>query len=289
MKPHMLIFGHGYTAKVLSSRLLLQGWSVSGTTRTPEKAQVLREKGIEPLLWSDDIEIFTKSLSKASAVLLSIGPDEFGDPVYLRLKNAFQAAATHLKWVGYLSTTGVYGDFNGGWVDENTPLNPTTQRGIARKTAEEQWRSIEGLPLHIFRLAGIYGPSRGPFSKVCSGTARRIVKNGQYFSRIHVEDIVTILQASLAHPNPPSVYNVCDDDPAPPQDVIGYAAELLGQPMPPEVSFEDADLSPMARSFYAENKRVSNAKIKKELKVEIRYPSYKQGLKALLNSTAAGS
>ncbi|MEM9755633.1 MAG: NAD-dependent epimerase/dehydratase family protein, partial [Pseudomonadota bacterium] len=178
-----------------------------------------------------------------------------------------------------------YGDHAGAWVDETTPLTPATERGRARIAAEAEWMALHrdhGLPVHIFRLAGIYGPGRGPFAKVRRGTARRIIKPGQVFSRTHVEDIVQVLRASIARPNPGAAYNVCDDDPAPPQDVIAHAADLLGLDPPPEVAFEDADLSPMAASFYAESKRVSNARIKSELGVRLRYPDYRAGLAALL-------
>ena len=167
-------------------------------------------------------------------------------------------------------------------MDENTALTPSTRRGQWRKDAEAAWAAIPGLPLHIFRLAGIYGPGRGPFAKVRAGTARRVIKEGQVFSRIHVEDIAQVLAASIAQPNPGAAYNVCDDDPAPPQDVIGHAAELLGMPLPPAEPFETAEMTPMARSFYAESKKVRNDRIKDELGVTLRYPSYREGLAALL-------
>jgi nucleoside-diphosphate-sugar epimerase len=176
----------------------------------------------------------------------------------------------------------VYGDHQGDWVDEATPLTPATKRGIARVKAEAAWADIPGLPLHIFRLAGIYGPGRGPFSKVRNGTARRIIKPGQVFSRTHVADIARVLSASINLPNPGAAYNVCDDDPAPPEDVIAYAAELLGVPVPEAEDFATADMSPMARSFYAESKKVRNDRIKDELGVELLYPDYRSGLKALL-------
>jgi nucleoside-diphosphate-sugar epimerase len=166
-------------------------------------------------------------------------------------------------------------------VDESTPLTPSTERGELRVAAESAWQAT-GLPLHIFRLAGIYGLGRGPFSKVRNGTARRIIKTGQMFSRIHADDIAQVVAASIARPRPGAVYNLCDDDPAPPQDVLAYAAELLGLPLPPEVDFDAAEMTPMARSFYAENKRVRNDLIKSELGVHLKYPSYKEGLQSLL-------
>ena len=183
--------------------------------------------------------------------------------------------------MGYLSTTGVYGDHAGGWVDEATPLTPGTDRGRQRVVAEGEWQSL-GLPLHIFRLAGIYGPGRGPFEKVRDGTARRIIKPGQVFSRVHVDDIAQVLAASINRPAPGAIYNVCDDDPAPPQDVIGHAATLLGLPLPPAIDHESAVMTPMARSFYAESKRVRNDKIKTDLGIKLFYPDYRVGLAALL-------
>jgi len=172
-------------------------------------------------------------------------------------------------------------------VDETTPLTPATRRGQARVTAEAAWQAIPGLPLHIFRLAGIYGPGRGPFAKVRNGTARRIIKDSQVFSRTHVDDIAQVLAASIARPDPGAIYNVCDDDPAPPQDVIAYAAELLGLPVPEAVRFEDAEMTPMARSFYAESKKVRNDRIKDDLGVKLMFPDYRSGLRSLLDQGGA--
>lgn len=257
-----------------------QGWQIYGTTRDAHKAEELAREGVTPVLWPDgDLEAAFQS---ATHLLISAAPEPGGDPVLARCRADIARIAPRLEWVGYLSTTGVYGDQQGGWVDEETPLTPATQRGKMRLEAEAEWRAIPGLPLHIFRLAGIYGPGRGPFEKVRDGTARRIVKPGQVFSRIHVEDIAQVLEASIRQPEPGAVYNVCDDDPAPPQDVIGYAAELLGLPPPEEVAFDAADMTPMARSFYAESKRVSNARIKTDLGVRLIYPDYRTGLRALL-------
>ncbi|WP_224825155.1 SDR family oxidoreductase [Cognatishimia sp. MH4019] len=282
MNKTLLSFGHGYSARALTRRLLPLGWTVIGTTRSADKAEVLRSEGVEPLIWpGTDV---TDALARATHLLISAGPDDSGDPVLGQLRDEIAAKAPDLEWAGYLSTTGVYGDHNGGWVDETAPLTPATKRGQLRVEAEAQWQAIPDLPLHIFRLAGIYGPGRGPFSKVRNGTARRIIKKGQVFSRTHVEDIAQILHASINHPNPGAAYNVCDDDPAPPQDVIAYAAELLEMPVPEAVDFEDADLSPMARSFYAESKKVSNKRIKDELGVKLIYPDYRTGLQALLKA-----
>ncbi|MEM9974937.1 MAG: SDR family oxidoreductase [Pseudomonadota bacterium] len=283
MGKTMLSFGHGFSARALGATLIDAGWELIGTTRSLEKANALRAAGVTALLWpGDDIG---PALQRASHVLTSVAPGEDGDPVLGQHRDELAHAAPHLEWVGYLSTTGVYGDHGGGWVDEDTALTPATKRGEMRRVAEAAWQALAvetGLPLHIFRLAGIYGPGRGPFAKVRAGTARRIVKEGQVFSRIHVEDIAQVLAASIARPKPGAIYNLCDDDPAPPQDVIAHAAELLGLPLPPAIAFEEAELSPMARSFYAESKRVRNDRIKEELGVTLRYPSYRDGLAALL-------
>lgn len=280
MTKTLLSFGHGYSAQEIAKTLVAGGWRVIGTTRSAEKAEALRATGVEPMIWpGTDLN---DAIKAADHMLFSAGPDGDGDPVFNAWGQQIAARAKALNWVGYLSTTGVYGNFDGDWVDETTPLNPTTRRGQLRKAAEEAWQSIPNLPLHIFRLAGIYGPGRGPFSKVRNGTARRVIKDGQVFSRTHVEDIAQVVLASIKHPNAGAAYNVCDDDPAPPQDVIAHAAELLEMPVPSAIAYEDAEFTPMARSFYAENKKVRNNRIKDELGVTLKYPTYREGLAALL-------
>jgi len=282
----LLSFGHGYSGQALGRLLLPRDWRVIGTTRSEDKAVSLMQSGVEPRIWPGADMI--PALDAATHLLISAAPGEDGDPVLAALETEIAKRAGQFAWVGYLSTTGVYGDHDGDWVDENTPLTPATKRGIARKEAEAAWAAIPDLPLHIFRLAGIYGPGRGPFSKVRNGTARRIIKPGQVFSRTHVADIARVLDASIKHPNPGAAYNVCDDDPAPPEDVIAYAAELLGMPVPVAEDFATADMTPMARSFYAESKKVRNDRIKDELGVELLYPDYKSGLKALVAAEMAG-
>lgn len=282
MEKLLISFGHGYSAQALARRLPPQGWRIVGTTRSEDKADALRSSGIEPVLWPQEADALP--LEQASHVLASAAPSAEGDPVLARLRDRIADAAPRLRWVGYLSTTAVYGDHQGGWVDETTPLTPASRRGSWRVAAEAEWRAIPDLPVHVFRLAGIYGPGRGPFAKVRSGTARRIVKPGQVFSRIHVDDIAQVLDASMQHPDPGAVYNLCDDAPAPPQDVIAHAAALLGLPVPPAIPFDEADLTPMARSFYGENKRVRNTRIKTELGIDLLYPDYKTGLQALLDA-----
>lgn len=280
MDKTLFSFGHGFSSRALADLLIPQGWRVIGTTRSADKMDAIAATGVEPVLWpGTDV---TPLLRQAPYLLLSAAPGPEGDPVLAAMQDEIVALAHDVHWVGYLSTTGVYGDHGGDWVDEDTALTPATKRGAARVKAEAAWAGIADLPLHIFRLAGIYGPGRGPIAKVRGGTARRIIKKGQVFSRIHVEDIASAVALSMAQPKPGAIYNVCDDDPAPPQDVIGHAADLLGLPLPEAVDFETADMTPMARSFYAESKKVRNDRLKAELGWAPKYPDYQTGLAALL-------
>jgi nucleoside-diphosphate-sugar epimerase len=281
----LFVFGLGYSASAASALLRGMGWQVWGTVRSPANFEALGRQGFEPFLFSDRAAI-EAALGEATHCLISVPPAEAGDPVLAAYCGALRAAGS-LSWVGYLSTIGVYGDLKGGWVDEETPAGPETGRGAARIEAEIAWAEFcraRGLPLDIFRLAGIYGPGRTPFAKIRNGEARRIVKPGQVFNRIHVDDIAqtvaaAILQGQEGHGM--RLFNLADDEPAPPQDVILYAARLMGAPPPPEIPFEGAALSPLARSFYAGNRRVRNAKIKRELGIVLRYPTYREGLRAL--------
>jgi nucleoside-diphosphate-sugar epimerase len=284
--PHRLFcFGLGYTARVLAGRLLAQGWQVAGTTRGEDEAEALARSGMEVFRFDRARPLAdpAAALAGATHLLSSVPPDGDGDPV-VDCHGADIAALGGLAWAGYLSTTGVYGDRDGGWVDEGSALDPTGERGRRRVAAEAAWlglRSDYGVPVHVFRLAGIYGPGRSALDTVRSGQAKRIDKPGQVFSRIHVVDIAGVLEASMARPNPGRAYNVCDDDPAPPAEVIAYACGLLGVAPPPLVPFEQAELSSMARSFYRDNKRVSNRRIKHELGVELLYPDFRGGLDSL--------
>lgn len=282
----LFCFGLGYTALRLAETLLADGWQVAGTSRSAESCAELTARGIAAYRFDRDhpLEDAARLIGGATHLISSVPPDGAGDPV-LDAHAAEIAHAERLEWIGYLSTTGVYGDRGGGWVDETSDCTPATDRGEWRLAAEREWLAYcheTGLPVHIFRLAGIYGPGRGTFAKLRAGTARRIVKPGQVFSRIHVEDIATVLEASIERPHPGAIYNVCDDEAAPPEDVIAHAAGLLGLPVPPAEPFDAAEMTPMAHSFYAESKRVSNARIKSELGVELAYPTYREGLAALL-------
>lgn len=272
---HLFCFGFGFSAKTLAARLAGPDWKISATSRSAEGVAAIEALGFTGSLFDANLKI----PGDATHLLVSAPPDDDGDPVLQQCAGQLQGLK-QLAWAGYLSTTGVYGDKGGDWVDEETPLAPNTQRGRRRLSAEQAWLKL-GLPVHLFRLAGIYGPGRNQLLAVMSGTANRIIKPGQIFSRIHVEDIAGVLQASMARPNPLRAYNVCDDEPCPPQEVVAFAAQLLGLPLPPEIPFEEAELSPLARSFYADSKRVSNARMKKELGYNLLYPNYRVGLKAL--------
>ena len=284
MTPKLFCFGLGYTARALARELSASGWRIAGTTRDRDKLAEEAAAGIEVHVFRRDHPLPDpdRILAGTTHVLTSIPPDEHGDPVLDHHQDDLRRCET-LDWCGYLGTTGVYGNRDGAWVSEADPVAPTMARTRRRVAAEGRWLA-SGLPVHVFRLAGIYGPGpgRSALATVRAGTARRIVKPGQVFGRIHVADIVQVLRASMVRPNPGAIYNVADDEPAPPQDVVAFAAELLEVPPPPEVPFATAELSPMARSFYSDNRRVDNARIKDELGVELRYPTYREGLRALL-------
>ena len=283
-RPHLFCFGLGYSALALGRRLAASGWVVTGTCRSVERQSLPRESGFSSVLFDRDRPVDEEVLRGVTHMLVTVPPDAAGDPVLAMHGNDI-AAMPGLSWLGYLSTTGVYGDRGGGWVDEASPLLPTGERGRRRVTAELGWLDLyrdRGVPVHTFRLAAIYGSGRSALDALRAGTAKRIDRPGQVFSRIHVDDLVSALTASMARPRPGAVYNVCDDDPAPPAAVVAYAAELLGIEPPRLVALDAAGLSPMALSFYDDNKRVANRLIKTELGVRLRYPDYRAGLAAIL-------
>lgn len=284
----LFCFGLGYSATVFATRLMAEGWRIAGTCREKAKAADLEARGIGVFLFDrgHPLDDPRAALGSATHLMSSVPPDESGDPVLDR-HAADIAALGGVAWIGYLSTTGVYGDRQGGEVDESSPLAPTSARARRRVEAEARWLELgraHGLPVHLFRLAGIYGPGRSALDSVRAGTAKRISRPGHMFSRIHVDDIAAVLRASIARPNPGAVYNVCDDNPAPSEEVVAYACRLLGVVPPPLIPFEEARLSPMAASFYRDNKRVSNARIKSELGVRLQYPDYRSGLAAILEA-----
>jgi nucleoside-diphosphate-sugar epimerase len=283
----LFCFGLGYSAQALAPRLADKGWKIAGTARDQANIERLRARGCEVAQFAgepDNREV-PKLLRGTTHLLHSIPPGPDGDPVLAHYRKEI-AGLRSLKWVGYLSTVGVYGDQKGRWVDESTEPKPNSERTEARVEAEQDWLRFgeeTGVPVQIFRLAGIYGPGRSVFDKLHAGTARRIRKDGQVFSRIHVEDIASVLEASIARPAAGAIYNVADDEPAAPDEVVAYAAKLLGVQAPPEVAFDEADLTPMARSFYEGSRRISNTRIKSELGVQLTYPTYREGLAALLS------
>ncbi|MBL0402562.1 SDR family oxidoreductase [Microvirga aerilata] len=286
---NLFVFGLGYTAQQFIATYRHRFSQVCGTSRTPRKLRIPEETEVEAYRFdgTDHDPRVVEQLARTDAVLVSIPPAGGADPVLEAFSQAI-AAAPRLRWVGYLSTVGVYGNADGDWVDETSALNPASDRSRHRIAAERQWLELgqnSPFAVRIFRLAGIYGPGRNALLKVADGTAKRIVKPGQVFNRIHTADIAQVLMASMENPGSgKAVYNVADDEPGPPQDVIAYAAELLGVAPPPEVPFETAEQTPMARAFYEDNKRVRNTRIKTELGVTLRYPTYRHGLDALFEA-----
>lgn len=282
--PRLFCFGLGFSAITFARQMQDHGWQVAGTCRGADKAAALRADGIEAFIFGDTpLADAAQALAGTTHLLASVPPGDDGDPV-LRAHAEDIKTIQGLEWIGYLSTTGVYGDRNGGHVNEHSMLLPTTARGKKRVSAELNWQDLAAamdVPLHMFRLAGIYGPGRNQLVSLRNGKARRVDKPGQVFSRIHVDDIARVLEAAATSGLPTQAFNVCDDEAAPPQDVVAYAADLLGMDPPPLVPFEEAEMSPMGRSFYAESKRVKNDRIKDDLGVSLKYPTYREGLTAL--------
>lgn len=282
-------FGLGFSSQASAETMRKSGAfvSTSGTVRTADKANRLTQEGIAAFVFDGTAPgpDLGKTLHDATHVVVSIAPEEGGDLV-LRHHRADLDRAEKLEWLCYYSTVGVYGDFQGAWIDETAPLVPRNMRSDLRVLAEQEWRDYareRGVPLCILRLAGIYGPGRSSFDKLRQGTARRIVKPGQVFNRIHVADIARVT-ALAAERRLDGTFNLADDAPAPPQDVIAHAAELIGIVVPPDLPFETADMSPMQKSFYRDNKRVSNAAIKEALGIELLFPDYRSGLAQILES-----
>lgn len=287
----LFCFGLGYSALTLARRLKGAGWTVAGTCRTAGKQAAMAAEGIEAHLFDGGAPVpdVARALSGSSHILVSIPPGADGDPVLRHHRNDILALARRPSWIGYLSTTGVYGDTGGAEVTEDSPLRPTSPRSEYRVAAERGWIDLNrdhGLPVHVFRLAGIYGPGRSVLDQVRGGVARRIDKPDHRFSRIHVEDIANVLEASIARPSGGAIYNVCDDLAAPQAAVVAYACELLDLPVPPLVPFDTAaeTMSAMALTFWRDNRVVSNRLMKEELGVTLRYPTFREGLRAILQA-----
>lgn len=284
MTRRLFIFGLGFSGLEIAKLARTQGWSVAGTCTTEDKARRLRESGIEAHRFDGTAALAIDAFGEPTHVLCTIAPGEIGDPALRTCRDLLG----RVRWLGYLSTTGVYGDHEGGWVDETTPALPTQPRSRQRLAAEQRWRALaaaSGASLHILRLPGIYGPGRSTLDRVRAGTAQRIDKPGQVFSRIHVEDLAAIaLKATAREDGTVEIWNVADELPASNADVIAYACKLLGRPVPSVISWDEAapTMSAMARSFYSESRRVKNDKLKRELGVVLRYPTYREGLTAIL-------
>ena len=277
--PRKLVcLGFGYCAAALARAAAGDFADIAGTTRRPDRTRALAAEGFSVLPFDR-----ADCVDGATHLVISAPPEADGDPVLMALGDRI-AAQPGLAWIGYLSTTGVYGDRDGGWVDEEDAPHPDSARAERRLAGERAWLAFgeaEGVPVQIFRLAGIYGPGRSALDRLRAGTARRIVKPGHVFCRIHVADIAQALKASIARPAAGRIYNLADDEPAPQADVVAFAAGLLGVAPPPEERFETAELSPAARGFYAGCRRVRNERMKRELGVVLRFPSYREGLRDL--------
>lgn len=284
MTRRLFIFGLGYSGLEIAKLAKAGGWSVAGTCTTAAKAALLGHEGIEAHLFDGTAPLADKAFGAPSHALCTVAPGRDGDPVLGTCRELLRRT----PWLGYLSTTGVYGDRGGGWVDETTPAQPTQPRSVERLAAEQAWRELaakSGAALEILRLPGIYGPGRSAIDQVKAGTARRIDKPGQFFSRIHVEDIARAALAALERRDGVEVWNVADDLPAPNAEVVAHAFELLGLAVPPAIPWEQAApaMTPMARSFYSESRRVRNDRMKRELGVALKYPTYREGLAAILS------
>jgi nucleoside-diphosphate-sugar epimerase len=282
----LFVFGMGYVGAAFADALQERGWDIAASARNPGQAQALRDRGITPADPADR-DAMIAALSGVNAILVTAPPAPEGCPALESIVPALAQATAYPDWIGYLSTTGVYGDFEGRWVFETSPLKAQSVEGARRVGAERDWRQVGrgmGLTVTTFRLPGIYGPGRSALDRLRAGEGRRIVKPGQVFSRIHLDDIVSGLLASLDRPRAGGIYNLVDDEPAPPQDVMEYAAKLLGVPVPPDLPFNELGMSPATRRFYAENKRVSNALIKAELGWRPKHPTYREGLAAILKA-----
>ncbi len=282
----LLCFGLGYSAQLVAKRLAAEGWQIIGTSTTAAGANAISQAGYRGMQFdgtAPNTDV-SAALREATHILLSIPPGDQGDPAFVHHAQDV-AASQSVRWIGYFSTVGVYGDAGGGWVDEETPAVPASERGQRRLTAENDWRALgaqSGKAVNVLRLPGIYGPGRSAIEDVRAGTARSIIKPGQVFNRIHVEDIASATIAAAKRAASDRVYNITDDEPSAPQDVVTYAAKLLGAPPPPELDFATASLSPMARSFYSESKRVRNERMKAELLPRLAHPTYREGLAAIL-------
>lgn len=275
---NLLIFGYGYTAAYIAASLNSNQWNIIGTTRSP------KAHNNNNIIIEYNNNQISKALETVTHIIISIPPSIKGDIVLNEFKELL-LAANHLKWIGYLSSSSVYGNHNGAWVDENTKLIPLSERAKNRVLAEQQWLNFgkqHSINTNIFRLAGIYGPSRNALESVTADKARSIMKKGQCFSRIHVEDIANVVKHAISNNATSEIYNVADDYPCSTYEVNNFAAKLLNVETPSMIKFSQASLSPMTKGFYTDNKKVSNKKIKTQLAVKLKYPTFREGLQSLV-------
>ena len=283
MRKTILIFGCGYSARFVAQNLITQGWTVYGTTRLKENFSELLELKIKPVLW-DDVARINNILVEGCSLLSSIAPKLSSDVGLDRLSDTIASGGYKINWLGYMSSTGVYGDRSGGWVNEESVLDTKTSQGKARVEAEKKWQKFAdeiGAPLFIFRIAGIYGPGRSIFDKLKSGRAKKVIKKGQFFNRIHVEDIGGAISVSLLKTELSGVFNLSDDLPAASGDVVDEATKIMKIKPLPQIDFSHSDLTDMARSFYSESKKVSNKKLAQILNYSLKYPTYLSGLRGI--------
>ena len=283
MDKKLLIFGCGYSARFICEKLIPDGWKIFGTTRKKNDFAKLMKLKIEPVFWDDSATI-ANILSEGCSLLSCIAPKGSFDDGLTRLLQLIKVNATTVNWIGYMSSTGVYGDRSGGWVTEESVLDTTTTQGLARISAEKNWQILASehqIPLFIFRIAGIYGPGRSVFDRIKAGTVQKVIKSGQYFNRIHVDDLAGAVSLSLLKPKLAGIYNISDNLPSSGADIIDEATKIIGISILPEVSFSDANLSTMARSFYMDSKRVSNKKLTESLQYSLKYSDYFSGLRAI--------
>ena len=283
---HLFCFGLGYSGRALGRSLVREGWKVSGTTRDPKKMDILEKEGLEAYCFPGEECLIEDQISLATHLISTIPPQSLGDIVY---KNFYQIIEQkqNLRWIGYLSSTGVYGNRDGSWVDEESDLMTSNPRNRLRIEAENQWLQLgrkNGVGVHVFRAAGIYGEGRNVLETVRAGRARRVEKKGHISNRIHVEDLVTVLKSSMGKAESNSIYNVCDDEPVSAKEVVEFACQLLKTEPPPVIPFQQAELSDIARTFYLDNKKIRNEKMKKELNIQLKYPDYRTGLITILGT-----
>lgn len=284
MSRTILVFGGGYLGEAIARQAEAEGARAVLTSRSAERRQALAERGVAGLD-PEDAQVLSRAAAEAHGIVIAAPPDERGCPGARQLLPALAAAGAYPDWIGYVSTTGVYGDRAGGWVFEGDPLNAASVEGARRVRAEREWLQAGpglGLTVQVFRLPALYGPGRSPVERLRAGTARLVRKPGQIFNRIHVDDAAAGLFASMAQPRPGGLYNLADDEPAPADVVTEWTAWRMGLPLPPETDWTDPSVSETMRRFYLDSKRVSNARAKAELGWRPAYPTYREGIEAVL-------